>query len=150
MRRYCIEGGKRSAKGFGWELNISPKKSMEICREIRGKDLKSAKKLLEDIIAMKKPIPYKRYKRDVPHRKGKGIMAGRFPIKPAKEILKLLKSIESNAQYKGLDIDSLIVKHSSAHRGRILKGRMPRAQGRSTPWNEQTTNIQIVLEEEEE
>jgi ribosomal protein L22 len=26
---------------------------------------------------------------------------------------------------------------------------MPRAQGRSTPWNEQTTNIEIILEEAE-
>lgn len=147
MRRYCIEGRKRSAKGFLWEANISPKKSMEICREIRGKTLKDAKKLLEDVIAFKKPIPYKRYKRDVPHRKGKGIMAGRYPVKSAKEILRMLKSAESNAQYKGLDIDSLIIKHCSSHRGRILKGRMPRAQGRSTPWNEQTTNIQIILEE---
>lgn len=147
MRRYCIEGGRRSSKAMGWELNISPKKSMEICREIRGKNIKDAKKLLQDVIAMKKPIAYKRYKRDVPHRKGKGIMAGRWPVKPAKEILRLLKSAESNAQYKGLDIDSLIIAHSSAHRGRILKGRMPRAQGRSTAWNEQTTNVQIILEE---
>lgn len=147
MRRYCVEGGKRSAKAFLWEANISPKKSMEICRELRGKNIQDAKKLLEDIIAMKKPIPYKRYKRDVPHRKGKGIMAGRYPVKPASEILKLIKGAESNARYKGLDIDALIIMHCSAHRGRILKGRMPRARGRSTDWNEQTTNVQIILEE---
>ena len=41
------------------------------------------------------------------------------------------------------------IKVAAAHRGAIQKGFMPRAQGRSTPWNEQTTNIEIILEEAE-
>jgi large subunit ribosomal protein L22 len=37
----------------------------------------------------------------------------------------------------------------AAHRGRITKGHMPRAQGRSTPWNQETVNLEVVLEEVE-
>jgi large subunit ribosomal protein L22 len=59
----------------------------------------------------------------------------------------VLESAQSNAEYKGLEADEMRVKVASASRGRIEKSFMPRAQGRSTPWNEQTTNIEIVLEE---
>jgi large subunit ribosomal protein L22 len=41
------------------------------------------------------------------------------------------------------------IKVACASRGRIEQGYMPRAYGRSSPWNEQTTNIEIVLEEAE-
>src|SRR5512137_2973648 len=72
---------------------------------------------------------------------------GRYPKKAALAILKVLESAQSNAEYKGLESDNMKVKLAAAHRGRIEKAYMPRAQGRSTPWNEQTTNIEIILEE---
>jgi len=36
-----------------------------------------ARKFLEDVAALKKAVPFKRYKRNVPHRKG--MCAGRYP-----------------------------------------------------------------------
>jgi large subunit ribosomal protein L22 len=35
------------------------------------------------------------------------------------------------------------------HRGRIHKGMMPRAFGRSTQWNDLTSHIEVILEEME-
>jgi len=39
--------------------------------------------------------------------------------------------------------------HISTYRGRTIHGIMPRAQGRATDKNENTTDIEIILEEAE-
>ncbi len=49
-----------------------------------------------------------------------------------------------------MDTDALFVKVAASGRGRIRKASMPRAHGRATPWNEQTTNVEIVLAERKE
>ena len=41
------------------------------------------------------------------------------------------------------------MKVAASARGRIRKASMPRAQGRATQWNEQTTNVEIILAERE-
>ena len=141
---------ENSAKAIGKELNISPKKSMELCREIRGMHVEDAKEYLEEVIKMRRVVPFKRYNRDVPHRKGKGMMSGRYPVKVAKAILEVIESAEHNAEYKGLDSGNMRIAHIAASRGRVFEGRIPRARGRATQWNEETTNIEIILEELEE
>lgn len=142
------EGG--IARAIGYELKISPKKAVEICREIRGMRLEKAKQYLEDVIAGKRAVPFRRYNRDVPHRKGKGIMSGRYPRNAAKGILKTLENAEANADYRELDRESLVIAHIAAHRGRTIKNFMPRAHGRFTPKNTHLTNIEIILKEIEE
>ena len=90
-------------------LQISTKQSIEISCSIRYKSTVFAKKLLEDVIAMRKPIKYNKFNKDTGHKKGVG--PGRFPQSAAKQFLKLVKSVESNAQDKGLDSSNLkIVK----------------------------------------
>ncbi len=42
-------------------------------------------------------------KGEIPHRKGKGMMSGRFPRKAAQNFIKLLKSLSANATYNGLE-----------------------------------------------
>jgi large subunit ribosomal protein L22 len=136
------------AQAMGRSLKISPKHSVEICREIRGKKLSAAKNYLNDVIEMKKAVPFKRHNKKVGHRKGlKGWSAGRYPVKAAKSILGVLKNAEANAEYKGLDTENLVVEHISSHRGIILRGFTTRAFGRSTPFNTPTTHIQVVLVE---
>lgn len=49
-----------------------------------------------------------------------------------------------------MDAERLVVEVAACARGRIRKASMPRAQGRATAWNEQTTNVEIVLAEPEE
>lgn len=139
-----------TAKSIGRELKISPKKSMEVCTAIKGLKISDAKKYLEEVINMKRAVPFHRFKRDVPHRKGKGIMAGRYPVNAAKGILKTIEHAEHNAEYKGLDPENMFIYHIASHRGRVTKGRMPRAQGRATPWDTHTTNIELTIKEMEE
>lgn len=145
---YKPKNEEHSAKAQSKELRISPKHSYEICNVIRGMSLEDAKEYLEDVVNMKKAVPFRRFKKGVAHRRGlKNWCTGRWPVKAASQILTVLKSAESNADYKGLDTDRLNIKHIATKRGPVLKGFKPRAMGRSSPFNTPTSNIEIVLEE---
>lgn len=136
------------AKSMGRALKISPKHSVEICNQLRGKNVSKAKTYLNQVINMEKPVPFKRHNKKVGHRKGlNGWPSGRYPVKAASEILKVLENAEANAEYKGLEVDNLKIIHISSHRGFIIRGGRPRAFGRATPFNTPTTHIQIVLGE---
>jgi len=141
---------ENSAKAIGRELRISPKHSVEICSKLRGMMLEDAKAYLEDVIELKKAIPFKRYKKYVGHRRGSGFGPGRFPTRAAKEVLRLLEHVEHNAEYGGLDTENVRIIHMNAYRGRVYEGRMPRAHGRATQWNTETVNIEIIVEEIEQ
>ena len=51
--------------------------------------------------------------------------------------------------YVRFDVENMKISYISAYGGRILRGIMPRAQGRATDKNKKTTNIEIVIEEVE-
>ena len=137
----------KAAKAMGYEMPISFKHAVEICRELRGKKLEEAKKILEDVIALRRPIPFKRYKKKVAHKSGLNKWyAGRYPQKAAKYILKVLKNLEANAIYKGLDVSNLVIVHAQAKKGRVIKRYMPRALGRATPKFQVLTTVEFVAE----
>jgi large subunit ribosomal protein L22 len=65
---------------MGHELHISPKHAREICRTLRGMKVNNAIQYLEDVAALKKAVPFKRYRRNVAHKHGLvGWDAGRYP-----------------------------------------------------------------------
>ncbi len=105
--------GKTMAKVIGKNLPVSKKVAYEVTNHIRGRTIEKAIAILEDVQAMKMPVPYKRYNKDTPHRKG-DFAAGRFPEKAARYIIPLLKSLKSNADDKGLT-GELILVHSAAN-----------------------------------
>jgi large subunit ribosomal protein L22 len=137
---------ENTAKAIGRELPISPKASVEVCREVRGMMVEDAAQFLEDVIALKKPIRYLRYNGQIGHKKGKRFGPGRYPKKTAEAILDIIKHAQHNAEYKGLDSENMRITHISAKRGMVTQGYMPRAMGRSTPFNHETANIEVVLE----
>ncbi|HDI01770.1 MAG TPA: 50S ribosomal protein L22 [Candidatus Bathyarchaeota archaeon] len=141
---------ERTAKASLREARISPKHAREICRAIKGMMLEDAKKFLEDVIALKRPVPFRRYNKKVPHRRGlRGWPTGRFPVKAAKCILRLLKDAEANAEFKGLNTEKLKIIHAAAYPGMKIKKYFPRAYGRSTPNFETLTHVEVVVEEVE-
>lgn len=144
---YSAQGldDETTARAIGRELPISPKMSVELCRAIRGKTVEDAKEYLERVIAKKQPVPMKRYKTMIAHKHGAG--PARYPVKVARHFLKVLQSAEENAGYKGLDVDNMRIRILAAHRGQVTVGHMPRAHGRSTPWNQESVNLEVVLEE---
>ena len=74
-------------------------------------------------------------------------MSGRYPEKAATEILKLLDNLESNAEYKGMDLDRLKIINATMQKGVSIKRFIPRAQGRATPKNDIMTHMEIVAQE---
>jgi large subunit ribosomal protein L22 len=148
--KYSVTGldPEKAAIASGRELPISPKAAREICACIKGLSLEAAKKLLEEVINLKRPIPYKRYFKKVPHRHElSGWPAGRYPTKAAKYILKVLKNVEANAENKGLDTSRLYIIHAASHRGFKIRKYIPRAFGRSTPFFHVLTHIEVAVEE---
>jgi len=132
------EMNENMAKAYGRDLSISTKKSVEICRSIRGKKLEKAKRFLENVIKMESAVPMRRYNTDTAHKKGIG--PGKYPIKTAKGILMVLESAESNAQSKGLSTKDSIIFHIVAH-----KASRPWHFGRKRRQKMKRTHIEIVL-----
>ncbi len=144
---YRPEDETKAAKAMGYEMPISFKHAVEICRELRGKKVEDAKRFLEEVVEMKRAVPFRRHKKKVAHRRGlEKWYAGRYPQKAAKYILKVLRNLEANAEYKGLDLDSLVIVHAQAKKGRVLQRYMPRAFGRATPRFQQLTTVEFVAE----
>jgi large subunit ribosomal protein L22 len=139
---------EKTAKASGREIRVSHKHAREVCRTIKGMMLNNAKNYLRDVINKKKPIPFRRHKKKLGHRHGlEKAFAGRYPIKTAQQVLRVIEAAEANAENKGLDVDRLRILHASAYPGLKIKQFTPRAHGRSSPKYETTTHIEIVLDE---
>jgi ribosomal protein L22(archaeal)/L17(eukaryotic/archaeal) len=147
--RYSTEIDKeKDVSLFGRELKISPKSAREVCKELVGKRSEDAEKYLEEVIGLRQPVRYTRYVGKAGHKSGYGV--ANYPVKVCKEILKLIKECRANGESKGLDGERLVIKHASAYRGRKIKGYIPRAHGKSSAHNEETTNMELIMKEIEE
>ncbi|MCX6691470.1 MAG: 50S ribosomal protein L22 [Methanoregula sp.] len=141
--------GDNIAKAKANELNMSPKHSIEIAGFIRHKQINEAIAYLNEVIALKKAIPFKRFTRNVAHKRGLpgNWDAGRYPVKASKAYIRLLESLKKNAEYLGLDAEKLEIVHVTANRGRAQKAFFPRAMGRATPKVRESVNIEIIARE---
>lgn len=153
VRGYSIqlsdEEAEVTARAAGRDLAIKPRHAINICAAIRGMDLAAAQAYLEDVIAKRRAIPFRKHNTKVGHRRG-GMGPGRYPVRASRAILAVLANAESNAEYKGLEPEDMFILHAVAQRGAPIEGSMPRAQGRSSPWNKATTHIEIVVMEKED
>jgi large subunit ribosomal protein L22 len=141
--------GDNVARAKANELNVSPKHSIEIAGFIRHKRVNDAIVYLNDVVKLKKAVPFRYFNRNVAHKRGLpgNWDAGRFPVKAAKEYIRVLESVKKNAEYIGLDSDNLEIIHASANRGRAQKAFFPRAMGRATPKVRESVNIEIIVRE---
>jgi large subunit ribosomal protein L22 len=140
----------RLAKGAGRDLRIKPKHAREVCAVIKGMKVERAKKYLEDVIQLKQAVPFRRYKKKQAHRKNLKQFkwyAGKYPQKTAARIYEILSAVESNAEYKGLDIDLCRIIHAATHQGRIIKRYIQRAHGRSSSRFKRLSHVEIVIYE---
>ncbi len=128
------------ARVVGRSLPISTKFSIEICNFIRNKTTSEAKEILQKVIEKKQAIPFKIFKRELSHKRKIG--PGRYPKKTAIEVIKLLESVEANAQFKGMNTSALHITHINAH----LASR-PWRYGRQRRRKAKRTHIEIIVEE---
>jgi len=148
--KYSIQGldPDRTAIASGRDLRVSHKAAREICHYVRGMRLEKAKDVLQEVAELKRPVPYRRHKKKVAHRKGvEGFDAGRFPKKAAEAILKILDQVGANAEFKGLYSDRLKIIHIASHKGRVIRNYIPRAFGRSSPYFNYLTHVEVAVEE---
>ena len=106
---------------------ISLKHSIRICKELKGKKLEKAKKLLEGLIDQKISLD------------------GRYYTNAAKKILEVLKNAEANAKNKNFDLERTFVKLAKADKGE--KFLRPRSRWRFRGREAKSTHLTIILEE---
>lgn len=129
------------------EKGMSHKHAREIAVAIKGLSIEKARDYLQAVVNKERAIPFRRYKEQVGHKSDPGVMSGRYPQKAATEFIKLLDNLESNAEYKGMDLDRLKLVNATIHKGVVVKRFIPRAMGRATPKNNVLTHVELVAQE---
>jgi large subunit ribosomal protein L22 len=129
------------------EKTISHKHAREIAVKIKGMSIETARDYLQDVIRLKRAVPFRRYNNEVGHKSDTGVMAGRYPQKAATEFVKLIDNLESNAEYRGMDLDRLKIINATVHKGRKLQRFTPRAMGRASPKVDILTHVELVAQE---
>merc|ERR1711974_67214 len=155
MGRYAQEpeNASKTAKARGSNLRVHGKNTRETAQAIKKMPLHRATRYLKNVIAQKEIIPFRRFMGGVGrHAQAKvhGTSQGRWPVKPAEFLLHLLKNAESNAEYKGLDADHLVVDHIQVNRAPKMRRRTYRAHGRINPYMSSPCHIEICLVEKEQ
>ena len=102
---------KEEAAARGFSLHLSMKQGKYICSFIKGKKIDQAIDDLEQVLKFKKAVPFKG---EIPHRKGVGMMSGRYPINGSKLFIKLLKGLKGNIQVNNMDLDKTRIYIASA------------------------------------
>lgn len=142
-----------SVKAMGCDLRVSFKNTYNVAQAIKGKKLEEAKQYLQAVIDHQRCIPFRRFKSGVgrcAQAKEHGVTQGRWPQKSCKMMLGLLQNAESNASYKNLDVDNLVISHIQTDRAQRGRRRTYRAHGRINAYMSQPCHVQILLSSADE
>lgn len=155
MGRYATdpENPTKSCKARGSNLRVHFKNTRETAQAIKKMTLRRAQRYLKNVVAKKEIVPFRRFKGGVGRKaqaKIWGTTQGRWPEKSAQFLLQLLRNAESNADYKGLDVDRLVVEHIQVNRAPKMRRRTYRAHGRINPYMSSPCHIEVILSEKEQ
>merc|ERR1712168_1382188 len=155
MGRYAQEpdNPSKTAKARGSNLRVHFKNTRETAQAIKKMPLHRATRYLKNVIVQKEIIPFRRFMGGVGrHAQAKvhGTSQGRWPKKSAEFLLHMLKNAESNAEYKGLDADHLVIDHIQVNRAPKMRRRPYRAHGRINPYMSSPCHIELSLVEKEQ
>lgn len=143
--KYSITPGERTVKAMGRDMNVSFKDMIMIAEALRGRTIPKAVQILEAAIALKQPIPYRRFNKGIGHRKGDTFKCGKYPKKAGKLALAIVKNLQTNAEFKGYDPEKVKIIHSQALLGVCRPRRRPK--GRWTMWETEYCHLQLVGKE---
>jgi large subunit ribosomal protein L22 len=147
---YSFEGFDPAVhvRASGREVNVSPKAAREIAVTIKGMSIAKAIDLLELVESKKMPIAFRRHKLKVGHRSElPDFPSGSYPVKTARAYLDVLRNLQGNSEFKGLDPERVKIIHAAGYAGRTVKDYVPRAFGRSSPNFHQLVHIEVVGKE---
>ncbi|XP_031621656.1 60S ribosomal protein L17 [Contarinia nasturtii] len=155
MGKYAREpdNAAKSCKSRGSNLRVHFKNTHEAAQAIKKMPLRRAQRFLKNVVDKKECVPYRNFNGGVgrcAQAKQWGTTQGRWPKKSADFLLQLLKNAESNAEYKGLDVDRLVIDHILVNRAPCLRRRTYRAHGRINPYMSSPCHIEVILSEKEE
>jgi ribosomal protein L22 len=102
---------KDEAIALGSNISAGKKHCMYICKFIKGKPIDLAIMQLGEVIRLKRAIPMLG---EIPHRKGKGMMSGRYPVDASKIFINILKALKGNVIVNGMDLDKTRIYFASA------------------------------------
>merc|ERR1711948_181500 len=148
------DNATKSAKAKGSNLRVHFKNTRETAQAIKAMPLHRATKYLKNVIAQKEIIPFRRFMggvgRHAQANQVHGTAQGRWPKKSAEFLLHMLKNAESNAELKGLDVDSLVVEHIQVNEAPSMRRRTYRAHGRINPYMSSPCHVEMILSEREQ
>ncbi|KAK9846194.1 hypothetical protein WJX84_002346 [Apatococcus fuscideae] len=138
-RKYSrdAENANKACKACGSDLRVHFKNTRESAFALRNMDLTKAKKYLEDVLAHKRIIPYRRF------------CGGTLARKELRVSPRLLKNAESNAEVKGLETENLYIEHIQVNKAQKQRRRTYRAHGRINPFMSSPCHIQVILGEKD-
>merc|ERR1711860_113575 len=147
------ENPTKSCKARGSYLRVHFKNTHETAQAIKHMHIRKATRYLKDVLEKKQIIPFRRFSGGVGRKaqaKAHGCSQGRWPVKSATFLLQLLKNAESNADCKGLDVDSLVIDHIQVNRAPYMRRRTYHAHGRINPYMSSPCHIEMILTEREQ
>ena len=115
--------------------------------------IRKATKSVKAVTLKKQCVPFRRYNGGVGRcvqAKQWGWTQGRWPKKSAEFLLHVLKNAESNAELKGLDVDSLVTEHIQVNKAPRMRRRTYRAHGRINPYMSSPSPTEMILTEKEQ
>jgi large subunit ribosomal protein L17e len=148
-----LQGSALRVRATQERLHFKP--AFEVGRAIKGLSPEKAIKYLEDVIAHKRAVPFRRYNEGITHHaQGHefGCPSSRWPEKTAKMFILLLKNVLSNAGQKpDIKKDSLYIVNVQCNRAQANRyRRIHQAHGRVKSYCSPPTNIEIVVAEKAE
>lgn len=157
MTRYSVETdpAERTSKSRGSHLRVHFKHCREITNHVQGMSVTKAQKFLTDVLAFKTCVPFTKYTGGIggtaqaKQHKAPG-NRGRWPVKATAVVRDLLSNAISNAETKGLEMDSLYISHAQCNRAPPGRRRTYRAHGRIGKYASQPAHIEFILSEKKE
>jgi large subunit ribosomal protein L22 len=102
------------------DINASYKDLCVVCDAVRYHSIPQALKILDSVINDGRPIEFRRHNRYMGSRHELGGKKGRYPIKCAALVRKVVVNAAANAKNKGQDPEMLYVVHATANKTQII------------------------------
>ena len=120
---------KYESKVYARSLPISLRYSVAIGKFIKRKTIAQAIKDLEAVKIKKKVLPMMG---EFAHKKGRGIMSGKYPVKSSDYFIQLLKTLNANSVANGMELEDTRITEVIANKAPSRMHRGGRTQFKQT------------------